>query len=100
MNLLRRFFSFLSCSFLVVVSCYFYPVLLFLLVLKTHFNMQEITLWRMLLSKVIVSFVIFQTVVKFRKVGMWNAAFMKSDDLNEAMAAFFEKRKPNFKSKL
>ena len=30
-------------------------------------------------------------------VAVWNAAFLLSDDLNEAMAAFFEKRPPQFR---
>lgn len=30
-------------------------------------------------------------------VALWNAAFIQSDDLNEAMAAFFEKRPPEFR---
>lgn len=29
-------------------------------------------------------------------VGLWNAAFIQSDDLNEAVTAFFEKRPPKF----
>ena len=29
-------------------------------------------------------------------VGLWNAAFIQSDDLNEAVTAFFEKREPKF----
>jgi enoyl-CoA hydratase len=29
-------------------------------------------------------------------VGLWNAAFIQSDDLNEAVTAFFEKRSPKF----
>ena len=32
-------------------------------------------------------------------VALWNAAFLLSDDLNEAMAAFVEKRKPNFQGR-
>lgn len=31
-----------------------------------------------------------------RYVGLWNAAFLMSDDLMEAMMAFMQKRKPNF----
>ena len=30
-------------------------------------------------------------------VAVWNAAFLLSDDLNEALTAFAEKRKPDFK---
>jgi enoyl-CoA hydratase len=30
-------------------------------------------------------------------VGLWNAAFIQSDDLTEAVAAFFEKRPPEFR---
>ncbi len=30
-------------------------------------------------------------------VAVWNAAFLHSDDLNEAMAAYFEKRPPQFR---
>jgi enoyl-CoA hydratase len=29
-------------------------------------------------------------------VGIWNAAFLQSNDLVEAMTAFMEKRAPNF----
>ena len=29
-------------------------------------------------------------------VATWNAAFLNTDDLREAMAAFIEKRKPNY----
>jgi len=36
----------------------------------------------------------------FKQVGLWNAAFLQSDDLMEAMSAYFEKRKPVFKAKL
>jgi enoyl-CoA hydratase len=32
-------------------------------------------------------------------VAMWNAAFMHSEDLDEAIAAFFEKRAPDFKGR-
>eukprot|EP01121_Diplochlamys_sp_Union-15-3_P000078 TRINITY_DN1006_c0_g1_i1.p1 TRINITY_DN1006_c0_g1~~TRINITY_DN1006_c0_g1_i1.p1 ORF type:complete len:125 (+),score=29.33 TRINITY_DN1006_c0_g1_i1:140-514(+) len=34
------------------------------------------------------------------QVALWNTAFIKSPDLMEATLAFFEKRKPVFKSKL
>jgi enoyl-CoA hydratase len=30
-------------------------------------------------------------------VALWNAAFIQSDDLNEAVTAFFEKRPPAFR---
>jgi enoyl-CoA hydratase len=30
-------------------------------------------------------------------VALWNAAFIQSDDLSEAVTAFFEKRPPAFK---
>jgi enoyl-CoA hydratase len=32
-------------------------------------------------------------------VATWNAAFVESDDLREAMAAFFEKREPHFRGR-
>ena len=32
-------------------------------------------------------------------VATWNAAFIQSDDLGEAMAAFFEKRPPAFRGR-
>lgn len=32
-------------------------------------------------------------------VGVWNSAFLISDDLTEAVGAFMQKRKPNFKGK-
>jgi enoyl-CoA hydratase len=34
-----------------------------------------------------------------RQVAMWNAAFLASDDLGEAMAAFAEKRAPRFQGR-
>ncbi len=33
-------------------------------------------------------------------VAMWNQAFLRSDDLGEAVGAFFEKRKSQFKCRL
>eukprot|EP01099_Mayorella_cantabrigiensis_P001286 TRINITY_DN1554_c0_g1_i3.p2 TRINITY_DN1554_c0_g1~~TRINITY_DN1554_c0_g1_i3.p2 ORF type:complete len:103 (-),score=24.35 TRINITY_DN1554_c0_g1_i3:22-330(-) len=33
-------------------------------------------------------------------VALWNSAFIKSDDLTEAVTSFLEKRKPVFKNKL
>lgn len=35
-----------------------------------------------------------------KQIQLWNAAFIDSPDLQEAMAAYFEKRKPKFSSKL
>ena len=35
-----------------------------------------------------------------QQIQLWNAAFIQSPDLVEAMTAFFEKRKPVFKSKM
>jgi enoyl-CoA hydratase len=32
-------------------------------------------------------------------VAQWNAAFLASDDLTEAMTAFFEKRPPVFRGR-
>jgi enoyl-CoA hydratase len=32
-------------------------------------------------------------------VAVWNAAFMHSEDLDVAIAAFFEKRAPDFKGR-
>jgi enoyl-CoA hydratase/carnithine racemase len=34
------------------------------------------------------------------QVALWNSAFIKSDDLGEAIIAFMEKRQPKFKNKL
>jgi len=33
-------------------------------------------------------------------VALWNSAFIQSDDLIEAMTAFLQKRKPQFKNRL
>ena len=34
-----------------------------------------------------------------RYVAAWNAAFLPSDDIGEAMAAMFQKRTPEFKGR-
>lgn len=36
---------------------------------------------------------------RMRHVALWNAAFLASEDLGEAMAAFAQKRKPAFRGR-
>jgi enoyl-CoA hydratase len=36
----------------------------------------------------------------FKQIQLWNAAFLQSKDLTEAITAHFEKRKPKYTSKL
>jgi enoyl-CoA hydratase len=33
-------------------------------------------------------------------VALWNSAFLRSEDLNEAIMSFMQKKKPNFKNRL
>jgi len=40
------------------------------------------------------------TADSLNQVALWNAAFLQSEDLVEAMSAFMEKRKAIYKSKL